>query len=245
LDATGFDLMMSCGQDTCDAEGGDCNKCEPGTRTCEQNNVLTCDTLGQDFSSEGCAGDRKCVGEGRCVECIADRDCSRLSSADGCKVGVCESESCTTSNATLRPCNGQPGMCTAGSCVCTADCSGKCGGDDGCGDRCPNNCEQGQECQNNTCVTAGRRIYEECTPGSSMQGDCVSGHSCIGIGGRGPHCFQNLPCSIAQVSVFGMVCAQPCTPTEPNGPSSACPSAAKFCFANGETGSESDGYCIP
>jgi len=244
-DATDYELMMPCGQGTCDAVGGDCNKCEPGTRTCEQNTVLTCDASGQDYTSQRCSGDRKCVDEGRCVECVADGDCSELSSEDGCKVGVCRNESCTTSNAILRSCVGQPGMCSGGRCVCNASCTGKCGGDDGCGDRCPDNCGNGQECQNDVCVSVGRRIYESCTPGSSMQGDCVAGHSCIGIGGRGPRCFQNAPCSIAQVTVFGMVCAQPCTPMEPNGPNSACPNAASFCFTNGETGTEDDGYCIP
>lgn len=244
-DATGFEVMMPCGQATCDSEGGDCNKCDPGTRTCEQDNVLTCDASGQNYSSESCSGGRKCVDDGRCVECVNDRDCSRLSTADGCKVGVCQGESCTTSNATFRACVGEPGMCTGGRCVCNANCSGKCGGDDGCGGRCPDNCSNGQECENDVCVAVGRKLYEQCTPGSSMQGDCIAGHSCIGVGGRGAHCFQNGPCSIAQVMVFGMVCAQPCTPTEPNGSSSACPSTARFCFSNGETGVETDGYCIP
>jgi hypothetical protein len=112
---------MPCGEGTCDARGGDCNKCEPGEKACDGDTVLTCNEAGQDYDASRCSGDMRCVGMGQCVACSSDDDCTELT--NGCSVGMCGSDNrCVAEEAPARtPCrasNGRPGTCTNGTCEC-------------------------------------------------------------------------------------------------------------------------------
>jgi hypothetical protein len=100
-------------------------------------------------------------------------------------------------------------------------------------------------CQGDSCIAkpTGHKLYEACTPSSDLQADCDANTACIGIGGRGYYCYQKPPCSFTEVSVFGMVCVQPCQ--SPDMTTVACPVAANYCFANNDTPDEMDGWCIP
>jgi hypothetical protein len=244
------------------ASDNDCVKatCKEGTG---------CSSGGNAAAKTGCssAGGHQCDGAGSCIACVDDSvcgskkcgpahtcvDCTDASDCPGktaCKDAVCSlSGTCSTTNASARSCvdsSGATGRCTAGECVCTANCSNKCDGDDGCGGRCSNNCSASQMCQNSVCVAkpAGPSLYESCTPANDIQGNCQSGLACVGIANRGPHCYERPPCGLNGVVVFGMVCAQACV--ELDQVSTGCPSAARFCFPNGETGgTDTDGYCIP
>lgn len=248
--------MMMC------VSSNDCVKstCTDGTGCGMGGNLPSktqCSSGGQQCNGSGrcvecvdssACGSKKCGPRNTCVECTSPSDCPGKTD---CVDPVCSSDGqCSTTNAILRGCfdsRGASGSCTGGRCVCTPNCTNKCGGDDnGCQGSCPNKCSAGQTCANGTCTSppAKPKIYDSCTPSSDMQGDCDNGLACVGIAGRGYHCYGRAPCSISQVTVFGMVCAQPCL--MPNMNSSSCPAAAGYCNANGETGGDdTDGYCIP
>ena len=167
-DGTAWKSMLPCTGGTCDATGGDCNKCEPGSKKCEAGMVMTCNAAGQTYAASACpSATPQCVGLGQCVQCSGNADCSALSNA--CKVGVCTQNKCVAQN---QPNNtgcttsaGKAGGCSNGTCVCSPQCNGKECGDDGCGGTC-GSCSGGQMCVGGQCV------------------DCQNDAQCSGLNGN-------------------------------------------------------------
>lgn len=177
----------------CDGEG-QCDSCRPGERMCNGDSVMTCKSDGQGYTSSSCPNGQMCTGEGDCVECITDLDCNHLT--EGCKVGECSRNRCTTGDATNgKRCTtggGQPGTCSSGTCNCTRQCSGKQCGSDGCGGEC-GECAPTETCRTNgrcECVKqcAGRDCGNDGCGG--VCGTCRDGDVC-----RGGQCECQPQCS--------------------------------------------------
>jgi hypothetical protein len=160
-DGTGFDesRSMPCGSGTCDATGTDCNMCEPGMKTCMDDSPAVCDETGQSFEPMPCRSGMHCVGAGNCVECESHDQCP--DSSDGCQVGRCQGNACSTSDAPDGKACGSSSSCRGGEC-CTPNCRNKCGGAaDGCGGtcdavcppRCGNGVIEGSEICDGNCPT--------------------------------------------------------------------------------------------
>lgn len=244
-DSTGFDdaTAMSCGVATCDAEGGDCNMCQPGRKSCMGNNAVTCDSTGQRLDTTPCASGMKCIGAGQCVACTEDSDCGSLDSV--CKIGACEQYRCVAQNAprgATCTTNGRPGTCSNnGSCECTPQCNKPCG-EDGCGNQCPNTCGS-QMCVDDECV--------ECT--SSSQCDDSDDGCQVGV------CDRNGDCTLSSAGTEGDACrvnntegtcsAGRCVPTPPPPPPSenwvTCNSEANCSGSPNTTCHVSAKYCVP
>jgi hypothetical protein len=141
-DGSAFDeaATMDCGTSVCDADGADCNRCEPGQKICMGNAAAVCDMAGQMHVTMPCPNGQKCQGAGQCVDCTADTDCASLTR--DCKVGACENFECVAKDArsgTSCMAGSRPGTCqSGGKCECTKQCSKPCG--DGCGGDCPDTC---------------------------------------------------------------------------------------------------------
>jgi hypothetical protein len=179
-DGTAFKSMTPCTGGTCDATGGDCNKCEPGSKKCDADMVMTCDATGQTYMPNACPSGNHCVGLGQCVQCSSNADCTTLT--QGCKVGVCMQSKCVAQNQTNgMDCTaaGKPGTCSSGACQCTPQCSGKTCGDNGCNGTCPPGCSGGAMCVQNQCVDcqndaqcASLNANGGCVEGYCDQGSC-------------------------------------------------------------------------
>ena len=179
-DGTDFASMTPCNEMTCDAAGGDCNVCEPGKKRCEGDTAMTCGDSGQTFETTPCDAGKRCAGEGECVDCIDDGDCSELTM--DCLVGSCRGSKCEASSARngtmcTTP-QGRAGTCSSGTCNCTPQCNKECG-DDGCGGQCPS-CGGGRHCVNDRCVEC--QSDSECRSLDSSNGCTVgrcSGGMCM------------------------------------------------------------------
>jgi hypothetical protein len=212
------DNSRPCGADTCDAEGGECDSCQPGMKSCSGSTLMTCNADGQGSSATPCANGMKCVGAGQCVACSVDSECGSLSK--DCRVGVCSNYSCTVGNAA----NGQQcslasgsGVCQGGSCACVPKCDKPCG-DSGCpGQPCPNKCGS-RMCYHDACVDCV--TSSDC---SYMNDDCNAGTCSVGRCVASP---QSRTCRDSQGATS--VCA--------NG---RCPECVRSC--SGKCGGESDG----
>jgi hypothetical protein len=171
-DGSAVASMTPCNEMTCDAEGKDCNACTPGQKQCEGDVAMTCAESGQNFEPMPCGSGKRCTGEGECVDCIEDSDCSELT--EGCSVGACQDDRCSPraapSGMACMTAQGKPGTCSSGMCRCTPQCNKECG-DDGCGAQCPA-CGGGRECVNDKCVEC--RTDSDCRDLNSDNG-CVAG----------------------------------------------------------------------
>ena len=189
---TGFVSQTPCGSGTCDATGGDCNKCQPGETTCDKSNVLTCKADGQGYDTSACPNNGKCQGAGKCVACIADSDCP--ASSDACQLPDCTSDNrCVTMSAADRKtCTTllSTGVCSGGvciGCIDDVDCGNKIG-TPSC-DRLQHRCVECVDasqcakfagtckkavCTNNTCASE-RLTGTSCGFGLECKnGDCVT-----------------------------------------------------------------------
>ena len=146
-----------------------------------------------------CRGSQTCLDDA-CVDCVRDSDCRSYDSADGCRVGDCDSSShiCRARDVNGAACmtTGQPsrsGICTGGSCVCQPSCPTDHCGDNGCGKRC--DCPRGKSCNSaNHCI---------CEP------DCPNGYCGDDGCGRRCGCPRGKSCNSANECV--------CEPNCPNG----------------------------
>jgi hypothetical protein len=154
---TAFESQTPCMERSCDAAGGDCDRCQPGHKTCMGDMVMTCDAKGQGYTASACPNGNRCIGPGQCVACASDNDCAGMT--QGCKVGACsQANLCSTKDApdgtACMAASARPGTCSAGQCLCTPMCTDKECGDDGCGTgrMCPSRCSRTQRCSNFECV---------------------------------------------------------------------------------------------
>lgn len=159
-------LVGACVQNKCTTKNARAGTaCMAGGRpgTCSSGKCECTKQCNKECGEDGCGGmcpnrcgSLMCVNDA-CVECRTGSDCSKLTSADRCTVGVCNNGTCGTMNAGATSCTvagtGARGTCSRGQCICTSSCSGKCGGDsDGCGGSCPNPCSSGQQCSAGRCT---------------------------------------------------------------------------------------------
>jgi hypothetical protein len=263
-DGTGFTNQTACGSGLCDAAGGDCNVCQPGEKSCDQNNVLTCNAEGQRRDSAACPSGGKCVGAGKCVACTADGDCSSMTS--GCKVGSCGTDySCTSKNAPdqVTKCStaSGAGVCQAGSCV-------PCIGDGDCANRpgtpicsqnscvaCTNTrgCTSSQTCTDAGCVAnCGNGVVdpsEECDagPGSAWPTTICDASTCKRkiYTACDANCSSPNTCAGAGVNVCARLC-QSVTDCYPNPPAHDVACMSSICAVKcGASGSCPNGmHCI-
>jgi hypothetical protein len=163
---------VDCTPGFCDADGAECDKCQPGQKTCQDGAVLTCDADGQNETSSACPDNGKCVDAGRCAACSVDGDCTSLTNA--CLVGYCSRDgTCGTKDAVNRSvCIGAGGVCLDGLCVgCLSDtdCSKK---------------PQTPIC--NTLLHSCRECYK--MPAASEAMGCSAAQSCSTVGTCVPKC---------------------------------------------------------
>jgi hypothetical protein len=230
--------------------GGVC-QCTPqcSGKECGDNGCGTGTTC-----APGCSGGQQCNKENRCVECLTAADCNGKTSQNGCGSPMCSpAGTCGTLFAPSgQSCGTGTNKCDgAGACkVCTTSCApNSCGGSDGCGGTCT--CAGQAQCSaSGTCVTAStsKGLYETCDAGTGLQGNCAANLACVGVAGRGSHCFAVKPCAATAVTVFNSVCAEYCTTDNADNPTpnSSCPAAANLCFSNTDTFDvKNDGFCIP
>ena len=233
-DGTAFASMMDCSPGTCDMSGGDCNKCEPGQKTCQADAVLTCDATGQTQSQSACPNGGKCIGTGQCVQCKTNADCSSLTR--GCKVGVCSIEGkCSAQNAPDRTTSCSllfsSGVCSNGACVGCID-NTECGGTSGtpicepllhtcveCTLRA--GCTTGQRCSGNTCVAVGTRALVEGP-------NCGQGYILVGAGFCTKTCSTTADCPESNPGTVCQsgACNYFCTPATNTDPGVGCPTGS-------------------
>lgn len=107
---------------TCDGSG-QCNVCQPGSKTCNGNVPMVCGSNGQYTPQPACSGAKpNCSpATGSCVECTSATQCPGTSSP--CLQAVCASNACGIGNqgdGTACALSGDSGSCASGVCkVCT------------------------------------------------------------------------------------------------------------------------------
>jgi hypothetical protein len=188
-----FESMMACGKGSCDAAGGDCNICEPGSKSCDATTpmtVLTCNALGEGYDMKSCAAGTKCVGAGQCVQCSADADCGGANRVCQNSVCVCVPQ-CTGKQCGADGCGGVCGSCTSpktcngsGQCTCVPQCNGKQCGPDGCGSSC-GSCTSPATCNaSGQCACVPQCNGKQCGPDgcNSSCGSCTSPATCNASG---------------------------------------------------------------
>jgi hypothetical protein len=133
-DGTGFSPVKECQDAQCNATLADCTReCLPGAQFCDGDVTFRCDTSGHYADRMPCAVLKPhCVGNGRCVECVADADCP---DPGMCKTKHCDlTGACAPQPAVARTkcgafseflCNGR-GACSF--CVIDSDCPVREGG---------------------------------------------------------------------------------------------------------------------
>jgi hypothetical protein len=248
-------LERLCGSNEICMGSAGCKGCPKGNT--RQGNQCQCVPMcNKQCGDDGCghqcpsACDQAHCKSDQCRQCVSSSECSALNRGD-CVVGTCASNGdCTATNRDGVRCTyaaGVSGTCSQGTCTCTPVCGNKCGGPDGCGNECRNTCDRAtQDCDpsTNTCLKrpTGKQLYETCTSGNSVQGDCADGLACLLFGPSSSvqHCFWQSDCaSHGQVVAISGYCAQACK----NGDRS-CPAAAANCYILG--GPEgTDGWCTP
>jgi hypothetical protein len=225
-----FEQMQPCGASTCDAEGGQCDKCQPGTKTCRGAKIAICDETGQSEAEASCPTGQKCVGAGQCVECTDDNECASLT--EGCHVGACRMNACesdASKNGLSCDMGSTPGTCMAGICTCVPQCNKPCG-DSGCpGQPCPNTCKSGQMCSDDKCIdclesSACSELSDDCNDGVCRSGQCIAvpqNRSCRDVlgqpstcsGGRCPTCKPNCIGKCGGADGCGSQCESNCNPS--------------------------------
>lgn len=205
--ASGFDLTGCnptfvadpCGQWECgDIAGISCGQCSSDS-TCIDGQccVRACD--GTHCNSDGCGGTCECSNDDICLE---DGSCC----APDCSSGVCSDNGCGTACADGVACRGGHGVCGAGSCVVTLQCSREsCVGPatalewqnaylDRSGDwpyqrdRCAELLAGGHTDWRLPNITELRTLVRR-HPGTEIDGQCAVHDSCEACGG-GPTCLS-------------------------------------------------------
>ncbi|HKU43199.1 MAG TPA: hypothetical protein VJR89_33795, partial [Polyangiales bacterium] len=160
-DRTGFEKVRDCEKGQCDANAGACRACMPGTKRCNGNTLLTCDSAGMREESMNCAA--RCDKD-RCVECVGEEvaQCT-VNNNNGQNQCTSGSKRCRDGRwsecevvmvSTPETCNGKDDNCDGMVDNDVVDCpqnqvcltSGKCGCRDNRG------CQQGQFCSEGTCI---------------------------------------------------------------------------------------------
>lgn len=117
-----------------------------------------------------CEGIRQCDGEGNCVECFEDADCSTLESLE-CNIHTCNSGECTATPIPNKPC-GVSGIENQHQ-ICLDD--GECG-------MCTENtqCDDNNVCTGDSCIETGLCLHDPldggpCTTDTGNPGQCNGG----------------------------------------------------------------------
>jgi hypothetical protein len=149
---------------TCDG-AGQCNLCEPGTKACGANAVLTCGPDGM-FDAAPCGGATPYCDPAalipQCVECTLANQCPAPGGT--CQVATCSDNLCsdtTAPNGTACNVGGDPGACTAGACVTCTNGQTRCSP---AGNNLPQKCVGGQWANQPSC--GGATPY--CSSGSCV-----------------------------------------------------------------------------
>ncbi len=112
---------LDCGDDTCDADGHQCDVCTPDALLgCEEGRPLRCAKDGQGVVHEDCAAETPvCFGAGRCLECEPNQKTCEGQTAVECDG---EGKRQTTACPANRTCKAGSciGSCRAGSTQCNA-----------------------------------------------------------------------------------------------------------------------------
>ncbi|MGD8862829.1 MAG: hypothetical protein PVI30_22645, partial [Myxococcales bacterium] len=208
---TAFEEVRPCDAGLCDETGGQCDVCSDGDATCMDGNPATCASDGQGWDVGSCTAPRSlCVGQGACVECAADEDCT--SPPPRCRQNLCNlgAGTCTTAITGGAACtldSGGAGVCTTeGACV---ECVGDAQCNDAAAPRCDTttgtcvpclengDCSTSMQCRVAYCDTGTKKCALAVDEGASCgaldvcnaDGDCVD---CIADGDCGssaaPHC---------------------------------------------------------
>jgi EGF-like domain len=216
-DQTALMDVSQCQPGWCDAAGGQCDVCAPGSKGCDGNTVMTCNAQGQGSTREDCPPEKSlCVGMGQCVECATADDCP--------DPGACKERYCNTGTGKCAPRNAADGgMCSSGD--VTGTCSrGSC-------DLCsPNPCENGGKCSATavaiSCMcgpgySGARCEVDPCSPNPCQHGGMCS----VGAGGASCSCsggYTGAKCEVDGCSPNPCQHGGTCTRTGDGGHSCAC-----------------------
>ena len=184
VDGSGFKKVITCPiPGLCDAAGGQCDVCNPGTAKCADATTLTnCSPDGQSNSPTMCGGNEPfCMADPKgdhCAACLKDNDCG--APASDCELATCSADGTCgkTSVAKDTACGapGQGGKCDgAGACVYCAPGDVKCDG------LTPSTCDAKGQWQAGAACTDGTPI---CSQGACVaclaDADCpVSANECL------------------------------------------------------------------
>jgi len=184
VDGSGFKKVITCPvAGLCDAAGGQCDVCNPGTAKCADATTLTnCSPDGQSNSPTMCGGNEPfCMADPKgdhCAACLKDNDCG--APASDCELATCSADGTCgkTSVAKDMACGapGQGGKCDgAGACVYCAPGDVKCDG------LTPSTCDAKGQWQAGAACTDGTPI---CSQGACVaclaDADCpVSANECL------------------------------------------------------------------
>ena len=192
-DGKGYAKVVTCPvKGLCDAMGGQCDVCKPGSGTCvDGSNIAACSADGQKVENKACdAATPFCASSDfgdHCVGCTKSEDCA--ASANECAVALCGKDgTCATQPiAKDTPCGapGAGGKCDgAGKCVSCIDGEKKCDG------AVPSLCTAGSwialpacsgdkaVCNAGECVACAQP--SDCAPSANecLSASCSAQHSC-------------------------------------------------------------------
>ncbi len=200
---------------TCDG-AGQCNLCEPGTKACGGNAVLTCGPNGQLQAPAACGGATPyCEPVGvACVACLAANQCP--APAGACQVAQCAGNACgiaSAPNGTACSVGADAGTCQGGACAVCTNGQTRCKAGAG---AVPQLCVGGLWVDQAACLAA----TQVCDAGACVPLSCGAGlGNCDANAANGcetnvltsaAHCGAcNAPCA-AGSSCLGGVCTQ-CT----------------------------------
>ena len=136
---TGFELVDTCtASEICDPAGEECDACRPNSKRCEGGSRKVCATDGSAYRTDPCGSDAPyCTGQGECVACTSDTQCSGLA-------GVCEAARCVGNVCDINPTPGK--SCVQNQQMGTCNSSGMCLGCTQDGD-----CGSGEQCVSGSC----------------------------------------------------------------------------------------------
>ena len=192
-DGKGYAKVVTCPvKGLCDAMGGQCDVCKPGSGTCvDGSNIAACSADGQKVENKACdAATPFCASSDfgdHCVGCTKSEDCA--ASANECALALCGKDgTCATQPiAKDTPCGapGAGGKCDgAGKCVSCIDGEKKCDG------AVPSLCTAGSwialpacsgdkaVCNAGECVACAQP--SDCAPSANecLSASCSAQHSC-------------------------------------------------------------------
>lgn len=215
-------ISQACGDESIDV-------CVPGSKTCADGTIKTCDAQGRGFSTTACPSERPiCAGNGSCAQCARASDCPLASE---CAIADCQSGNCVTS------------LKAAGS-TCSrdiCDAKGTCGPAPTCGDGIVNQpseqCDDGNGSNIDDCVstcklavcgdgfinsTGPNRNIENCEPGVGGETAWTCDMARCQRQTMYKACTSRSDCGADESCYLGN-CSRSCSPSDGLGSETDCP----------------------